>query len=114
MLVVGWLLWGLDVVLLVGFVRGMRSDARQQEPIHIITMTQATAFLVLAILFLVISWSKLQLLWLIPTAWIGSFLGFGFYRIPILGTAIRVLILAFGRFALVGVGGNIRGVPYGK
>lgn len=112
--IIGWLLWGFTVLMFVGFVQGMRKDARRGQPVHIVTATHALFWLALAIIFLFIDRSKLHLLWLLPAGFLVAYLDFIVLRIPVIGTILRLMIVLPGWLFLAGTDGVICGVPHGK
>lgn len=92
----------------------MRADAKRGVTIHILQVFQCELMLCVAVLLLFSPWSKLHLLWVMPVTFLGAFLGFGLFSIPLLGTILRLITLRFARALFVGVGANVAGVPYGK
>jgi hypothetical protein len=107
-----WAVWGLAVFVFLGFVFHMRTDARNGQVIHMVTVLQTATMLAFVALFAFEPWNKLHLLWIIPACLPLSLLGFSIFRVPIVGSILRAICLFVGRFFLVGVGGTIRGVPF--
>ena len=112
--VLEWLIWGFGASLAVGFVLIMRKEARRGAPILIGMIMQTALMFCCAALFVIEPWSKFHLLWILPGCFLVSFLGLPLLTIPLLGTILRVVLLAFARLFLIGVGGNVIGVPGGK
>jgi hypothetical protein len=59
-------------------------------------------------------WNKLHLIWVMPAVFMVMFLGFIVFRIPVVGTMLRVITLGFARVFFIGTGADVRGVPGGK
>jgi hypothetical protein len=114
MVILQWVVWGFVVFLFGGFLYLLRKDAKDNKPIHIITVLQMILYLLFSILFVFRPWNKLHLIWVIPAAFFLSYSAFLILRIPIVGTILRVGILFFCRIFLVGIGSHIIGVPNGK
>ena len=114
MIILQWIVWIVVSSFALGSLWHLRKDARDSKPIHIVTVLQVLLYLLLSIIFLFSPWNKLHILWVIPAAFVLSLSGFIIFRIPIIGTLLRIMVLFFGRIFLVGIGGNITGVPYGK
>lgn len=114
MTILQWVVLIIAFSFSLGSLWHLRKDAKNNQPIHIVTVLQVLLYLSVSIIFLFSPWNKLHLVWVIPASFVFSLLGFIILRIPIIGTLLRMIILLFGRIFLVGIGGNITGVPYGK
>jgi len=114
MIVLQWIVWCFALLLFFGFLLSVRQDAKNGKPVHIITIVETTLLLVFPLVFLFCPWSKFHLLWVAPCCFIVSKMGFFVFRVPIIGAFLRVVFLFLGRVFLIGIGGTIQGVPYGK
>ncbi|OGS27289.1 MAG: hypothetical protein A2297_00385 [Elusimicrobia bacterium RIFOXYB2_FULL_48_7] len=114
MAILQWIVWCLACFFSLGAIWHIRNEAKNHSPIHIISILQILLYLLALIVFFQSSWSKFHLLWIIPSSFILSFLGFIILQIPLLGTLLRVIILFLGRIILFDTGGTIAFVPGGK
>ncbi len=112
--ILGWMLWVLAAYSVAALVGYMRADARKGVPIHMLQVFQAALMVCCAAAFLLPTWNKLHLVWAMPVSFIGGFLGFVLFPMPVLGTILRVATLAFARVFFLGTGADIRGVPGGR
>ena len=113
-MVLQWIVWCFALLLFFGFLLSLRQDAKNCKPVHIITIVETTLLLVISLVFIFCPWNKFHLLWVAPCCLIISKMGFFIFRIPIIGSFLRVVFLFLGRVFLIGIGGTIQGVPYGK
>ena len=114
MVILGWIVWGIAAVVAFGSVSYMRGEAKKHQPIHMLAVFQGALMLSSVGAFAFAPWSKLNLIWVMPVAFFGAFLGFAVFPIPILGTLLRLITLGFARLFFVGTGADVRGVPGGK
>lgn len=112
--ILDWIVWGVAAVVAVGSVSYMRAEAKKDQPIHILSVFQGALMLSSVGAFAFGPWNKLNLVWVMPTAFFGAFLGFALFPIPIVGTILRVITLGFARLFFAGTGADVRGVPGGK
>jgi hypothetical protein len=114
MLILGWIVWAIAASIAVGFIFCMRGDAKKEQPIHILQVFQTVLMISIVTIFVLEPWNKLHLIWLLPASFVGAFLGFIVFRIPVVGTILRMITLGFARVFFIGTGANLRGVPDGK
>lgn len=113
-MIFGWIVWTIAAATAFGFISCMRADAKKEQPIHILMVFQVVLMVFCVTAFIFAPWNKLNLFWVMPTAFASSFLGFIFFQVPIIGTLLRVITLGFARVFFVGTGANIVGVLHGK
>ncbi len=114
MVIIQWIIWGAFLFVAVGFLFNLRQEAKRNQRIHIVMVAQAVLYFLFSILFFIFPWNKFHLIWIFPTIMMGSQILFIIFRFPVIGTLLRVIFVTFGEAMLVGVGGTIQGVPYGK
>jgi hypothetical protein len=110
-IVLGWLLWAAAVVIILSFISYLR--AQEENAIHILQVFQGVLMIGSLILFIFMPWNKFHLIWAMLASFLGGFLGFALFPIPVIGTFLRLVTLAFPRAFFLGTGADITGVPLG-
>lgn len=114
MMVLGWIVWSISAAVAFGYVLSIRSEFKNgTQPIHILLVFQGVLMLSSVGAFIFAPWSKLNLIWVMPAAFYGAFLGFGLFPIPMVGTILRVITLGFACLFFVGIQTDDRGIPNG-
>ncbi len=107
-----WGVWILSLLVFIGWLRQMRKDAKNNQPVHMATLIQTIFLLLAPISFILFPWGKFHLLWAVPVclvlSWITSFV---IMRIPIIRALLTLVFLSIGRVLLIGIGGHIIGAP---
>ena len=114
MLIFEWIVWVISASIAFGFICHMRADAKKVQPIHILMVFHVLLMLSSVAAFIIVPWNKLNLIWVMPAAFFGAFLGFVVFGVPVVGTILRVFTLGFARLFFIGTGADVRGVPRGK
>ena len=114
MLILGWIVWAVAAAIAFSFVGNMRADAKKEEPIHILMVFQVVLMVSCVVAFTFAPWNKLNLIWLMPASFFGALLGFIVFRVPIIGTILRIITLGFARLFFIGIGAHVEGVLDGK
>jgi hypothetical protein len=71
----GWIVWGIAAVVAFSSVSYMRGEAKKNKPIHMLAVFQGVLMLSTVGAFVFVPWSKLNLIWVMPAAFFGAFLG---------------------------------------
>jgi hypothetical protein len=109
--ILDWVVWAGSALIVVSLIGFMRRNAR----LHIIQVFQVVLMLCCVIFFLFCSWSKFHLLWAMPACFLGGLLGFMLFRIPLVGTILRVITLAFAQVFFIGsTGSDLSGILTGR
>jgi hypothetical protein len=106
MLILGWVVWVIAASIACGGICYMRADAKKEQPIHILMVFQVLLMLSSVAAFIIGPWNKLNLIWVMPACFFGTFLGFVVFRVPIVGTVLRVITLGFARLFFIGTGAD--------
>src|SRR5260370_36872500 len=97
-----WGIWVLSLLLFIGWLSDVRRNAKNNQPIHMATLAQTTFLLLAPVCFIIFSWNKFHLLWIVPTClvlgWITSFV---IMRIPLIRGLLSFLYLMLGTVLLV-------------
>jgi len=95
-----WIIWFIPVFLFITFVIGIRFDVKKSKVIHPATFLQTLFFLLVVIFFLVKSWSKFHILWVLPVCFLLSFLTIA--KIPIISRIALFFSYFFSGIILIG------------
>lgn len=105
-----WVVWAISAAIAFFFVRFLRKDAKRGSKIHILQVFQTALMVCCITSFLFFSWNKFHLIWAMPACFFGAFLGFVLFPIPVIGTILNLITLAFARIIFLGTGADISGV----
>ena len=101
--VVGWIIWGILVVIAVSWAYGCRTYAKYGLGFHHATGMQTFFLWVIAVLFLFCDWHKLHILWVGPASiFLAQFLVIG--GIPGLSQLCILATTLFLEIILMGIG----------
>lgn len=101
-LTIGWIVWACAAFTAITFIFWSRRKAQTGQTYTWPTAIFGLSVWMLAIIFLFTSWDKLHLLWLLPTAFVGSSILF-FTGVPIIGPFVLLLTNVFMRLLTIGI-----------
>jgi hypothetical protein len=105
-----WGTWVVSLLVFIGWLSQVRNDAKHNKPIHMAILVQTIFLLLAPISFVISSWNKFHLLWVVPMCLVlGWVMAFVIMRIPLIRGVLTLLFLSIGRILLAGVGGQIIG-----
>ncbi len=97
---IGWIVWWINAYLAYNFASGVRNWSKAGKRVTEAGVVQSFLFLLIAIVFLVTSWNKINIIWLIPVVIVGgNFIALG--GIPIVSPLI-MFCATFYKSLLVG------------
>jgi hypothetical protein len=100
--IIGWFTWLFDVYLALTFAYGCRKSAVAGVGFQWATAVQTFFWWIIAIIFLITSWNKLHIIWIMPVGFISaSFITLG--NIPIISHIVLVVTRLFMSVILFGV-----------
>src|SRR3989337_3188578 len=69
---IGWIIWGTLVFFAINWTFGVIYYLKTKKKVTKATILQTVSFWIIAIVFLLTSWNKLHLIWLVPLIYLAE------------------------------------------
>lgn len=99
----GWIVWGVIAIFALSWAYGLRVYTKKGQPVPVAMAVQTLFLWVVAIVFLFVGSSKLNILWIAPICFVASFYLTLARRVPVLTPLVKWFTGLFVEIVLLGL-----------